>query len=274
MGAAYHTNIETLGGQRASCSEQRLAQSLRFALDGHLPYEDQINACARFLSEKIGFGQFERRMTDALSFDINPLMVMASQIESPKKFLAAFNTYNKHSPLAAKTYLTAWNHEGVQVARDASKLRGFDLAPARDSTQLCAEVLLNQVKHHHQYGYQTLLVENVADLTYRVGLSGTLTHDAAAYFDAYPGARVQELAKALGCSSRTLVRWFSTLPFTAVELKQVCMLTHATRNMGADRPLTEIAADSGFSDLAHFSRVFKRAVGVSPSLMHQALVDR
>lgn len=273
MAAAYHTNIETLGGHWVSCPEQRLAQSLRFALDGHLPYADQIHACARFVSEQVGFCQFERRMTDALSFDINPLMVMASQIKSPTQFLAAFNTYNKYSPLAAKTYLTAWNHQGLKVARDASQLRGFDLAPARDSTQLCAEVLLHQVKQHHQKGYQTLLVESVAELTYRVGLAGTLTHDAAAYFDAYPGARVQELSKALGCSSRTLVRWFSTLPFTAVQLKQVCMLTHATRTLASNNPLSVIAADSGFSDLAHFSRVFKKAVGVPPSLMRQALIQ-
>lgn len=275
MGAAYHTNVEALGGQPACRAEVRLAQALRFSLDGHLPYVAQASACAKFVSEKVGLTNFERRLTGALSMDINPLMIMAGQIKSPSHFFAAFNAYNQHSILAAKTYVKAWTKEGVQIERDVSNLPGVDLAPARDSTQLTAELLLAAVKQHQSQGHQTLLVDSVAELTCRAGLSGTLTHDAAQYFGAEPGARVQDLSKVLGCSSRTLVRWFSSMPFAAVQLKQVCMLTHATKAMsvaGADTSLTGIAADAGFSDLAHFSRVFKKAVGVSPSVMRQALL--
>jgi AraC family transcriptional regulator len=39
------------------------------------------------------------------------------------------------------------------------------------------------------------------------------------------------------------------------------------------RPLSEIALDCGFSDQAHFSRVFRRSEGVTPSAYRQALSD-
>jgi len=32
-----------------------------------------------------------------------------------------------------------------------------------------------------------------------------------------------------------------------------------------DQPLTEIAAETGFSDHAHFSRVFRKHIGLAPS---------
>ncbi|MNL82542.1 Transcriptional activator NphR [compost metagenome] len=37
-----------------------------------------------------------------------------------------------------------------------------------------------------------------------------------------------------------------------------------------DLPLTSVAAETGFADAAHFSRVFRQQVGVSPSAWRRA----
>ncbi len=34
----------------------------------------------------------------------------------------------------------------------------------------------------------------------------------------------------------------------------------------SDAPLTSIAAETGFADQAHFTRVFRKAVGTTPAL--------
>lgn len=70
MVMAYHTNVEALGGMEALTPERQFARSLRSALDGHLPYVAQAQACQRFIDKKVSLESLEARMIDALSMDI------------------------------------------------------------------------------------------------------------------------------------------------------------------------------------------------------------
>jgi len=48
-------------------------------------------------------------------------------------------------------------------------------------------------------------------------------------------------------------------------------LRRAARLLAADsRPITDVAFDSGFSDLSNFVRSFRRAAGLSPRRFRQA----
>jgi AraC-like DNA-binding protein len=78
--------------------------------------------------------------------------------------------------------------------------------------------------------------------------------------------RLQEIARALGTSTRTLQREL------ADEGTRFSELAHRTRLVAAQRlltegalPLTEVAFATGFSDLAHLSRSFRRHFEVPPS---------
>jgi AraC-like DNA-binding protein len=268
MVMAYHTNVEALGGMEALTPERQFARSLRSALDGHLPYVAQAQACQRFIDKKVSLESLEARMIDALSMDINPLMIAASQIATPWNFAQAFNCYNERSQLGARTYFRSLEPQAFE--RDVSRLHGGDLAPARDSTAVCAELLIRNVMQRQRRGSQNLLPDSVVTLMERVGLNGSIFYDAALFFEQNSYARVQDLAMGLGCSARTLTRWFGTVEWTPVQLKQVCMLTKATRLFATQAPLTAVAHEAGYSDLAHFSRAFRRSVGVAPQWIRQA----
>ncbi|MFH6935987.1 chromate resistance protein ChrB domain-containing protein [Flavobacterium sp. FlaQc-30] len=80
---------------------------------------------------------------------------------------------------------------------------------------------------------------------------------------------LRELSKNLGISpsylSRIFSKYFDNMSFGEYVRKQriekAKKLMHSPKNL----PLTEIAILSGFSDQSHFSRIFKRETGLSPS---------
>jgi AraC-like DNA-binding protein len=75
-----------------------------------------------------------------------------------------------------------------------------------------------------------------------------------------------ELETLTGLSRYDLARQFrlrfGTSPHRYLLMRR---LEAARRQIHLDRPLAEVAADAGFADQAHFTRVFKAAVGLTPA---------
>jgi AraC-like DNA-binding protein len=84
-----------------------------------------------------------------------------------------------------------------------------------------------------------------------------------------PGLSVDEIARALNCSRRHLYNAFADEPdgvagYLLARRLEACRAAFDDTRL-AERSITEIALAHGFSNMAHFSRVFRAHVGLSPS---------
>ena len=84
-----------------------------------------------------------------------------------------------------------------------------------------------------------------------------------------PALSVDEIARALSCSRRQLYNAFADEPdgvagYVLARRLDACRVA-ITAPQEAQRSITDIALAHGFSGSAHFSRVFRAHVGVSPS---------
>jgi transcriptional regulator GlxA family with amidase domain len=78
--------------------------------------------------------------------------------------------------------------------------------------------------------------------------------------------KVNEIAKALSMSSRSLQRLLSKMGLTFSQLVRLLRIHESCRLLGeTDIPVTMVGFCTGFSDGAHFSRDFRMSMGMSPS---------
>jgi AraC family transcriptional regulator, positive regulator of tynA and feaB len=83
-----------------------------------------------------------------------------------------------------------------------------------------------------------------------------------------PDLTPDDVASALQVSRRTLYAWFALngqSPFAFIQQTRLERCRSALMDPGAYRTtITQIAFDSGFNDIAYFSRLFKATYGASP----------
>jgi AraC-like DNA-binding protein len=85
-----------------------------------------------------------------------------------------------------------------------------------------------------------------------------------------PCLRLEDVASELGISPRSRQRLFQGIgatPSQWLETRRLEMIaTELRSSRHANRSVTQIALSCGYNNLSHFSRVFKRRYGVSPSV--------
>jgi len=135
----------------------------------------------------------------------------------------------------------------------------------------------------------SLVVEYVVDLVFRLLLEQV---EGAPLSPPRGGARLERvralvekhldehdyspthIALALGMSRRSLYEAFRYYGITPADFIKQIRLEHARRDVlrnGGDAPsLTEVALRNGFNDSASFSRAFRIAFGVAPSVLRAA----
>jgi AraC-like DNA-binding protein len=83
-----------------------------------------------------------------------------------------------------------------------------------------------------------------------------------------PALTPEDVAAALRVSRRTLYAWFAQsglAPFAFIQQTRLERCRQTLADPAAfEKNITRIAFDHGFSDMAHFSRLFKAAYGASP----------
>ena len=94
----------------------------------------------------------------------------------------------------------------------------------------------------------------------------------AQYIDGHlgdPGLTIDRIAQALNCSKRHLYNAMADEEETLAAMIQRRRLDACLRDLRhpgeAQRSVTDIALEAGFSDCAHFSRQFKAQHGFTPS---------
>ena len=87
---------------------------------------------------------------------------------------------------------------------------------------------------------------------------------------ASPSPTCSEVARSLGMSERSLQRHLRLAGATYSQLQRAARLGSAKERLAtSQQSVTEIAADFGFSSSQHFTTLFKRAFGVTPSQFRQ-----
>jgi AraC family transcriptional regulator len=111
--------------------------------------------------------------------------------------------------------------------------------------------------------------------TPRIGaLSPALTLRISAYIEAHldQRCRTAELARVAGLSkshfTRLFAKRFGSRAQVYIMHRRVAM---AQALMQTEAPLSEIALSCGMSDQSHFSKQFRRVVGVSPSVWRRSV---
>lgn len=89
-----------------------------------------------------------------------------------------------------------------------------------------------------------------------------------------PALSIEQIAHALNCSKRHLHNAFAgetdTLASYILHLRLEACIRELQQSGPQARPITDIALSWGFSNLSHFSRVFRSHTGLSPSEFRQA----
>lgn len=268
MASAYHVVVQSVSTHRRQDRHRSFFASVRHCLDGHRPYGEYMAGCAEARRQRMSSTMLEMRIREHLVSDLNPMVQIVRTLRTPATFTALFNAYNAHAQLGVKTYLQPQGGGAGDAVRIGAMAREVDINLGRDATLAMVSELVSHVgKPQSTLGHRPTRVSDLA------GLLGVqpVWGDIALYFEGEPEAKVSNLARSLGCSPRTLLRTLKTSPdaLTPDKVRQACMLVRATELLPTDLSLTEIAMECGYSDAAHFSRSFKAATHVAPSVVRQ-----
>ena len=143
--------------------------------------------------------------------------------------------------------------------RVAGELRRWDAAAPLAIEGLLLEILAGAARERELRLTGSLprwLVE-ARDHLHDAGQIGSLGELAAAV-GVHPVTLARGFRKAYGCSVGAYLRWLR--------------VARAARHLAdTDAPLAEIALSAGFADQSHFSNVFRRETGLSPSAFRRAV---
>lgn len=196
-----------------------------------------------------------------------PAVLLARQVRSAALAKQAWNLYNTGANLAVPSSFDVEASAAPLLVFDAGREQAPHLPVLREVARVLAVVASNKTPARRA---QAARLDSVSDLALRLGLEGSLLHDASLCFEDTPKASVSQLARALGCQRRTLERTFTAEGLTALTLRRACALVGATRDIWGDERLADIAIRHGYADLAHLSKTFARSVGgLTPTLLRK-----
>jgi AraC-like DNA-binding protein len=271
---AYHSVVHALEVDPGISGQVRFAMSVEYALDGHLPYDRLIQAGRRYDQAGVGTLELQERLRDWLASDLCPSAQLIRLLDSETALLAFFNEYDRALGNAEVTTLMP----DVRIGSPANVKRLQRIVPAHATMPAAchaagmakAEILLEQV----QLRAKNKIPRKVTQLTELgrcMGVEKSVGFEAAQYFEEHTDKNVPDLAKALGNHPRTVGRQLKREGLNAHSIRRVCMLNKAVEKFLHDKSLGVISEECSYSDLAHMSRSFKEACGMTPSTLRRII---
>jgi AraC-like DNA-binding protein len=265
---AYHTVVHALEAGRGWTEDRRFAAAVEHAIQGHLAYSRYHAAGWRRAREGIGEAGVARLVDDFLETDINPAISIISALRHPASALAAYNAYNAAADLAVRTSVTLANpaSQGIErlAARRSMIVDSDDPHTCRTATLSVMGSVLEHVQSGGRRMYRPTSLSRLAEF---LGRGHGVAADVARAIEDDWLAPVADLPRKLGCQKRTLERRLKEVGLTAQALRRADRMMRATAGLFSGDSATAIAFDCGFSDVAHMSRSFRIACGMTPSML-------
>ncbi|OYQ42394.1 hypothetical protein CHU94_02875 [Rhodoferax sp. TH121] len=267
---AYHVVVHALEARAGWTPVRRFAAAVSHCLDGHLPYSRYLMAGAEAKRRRTGESAVQRWVEDWLATDLNPVVQTMGQLTLPANTAWALNAYTRSAQVGVRTTiaLPPAAHQQLQVHRE---LLASDTDPAlcRAGVVSTMETLLAQTRKNAM-GMAPAGLRPLSSLARVLGVERLAAAQLAGVFEAQGPIPIPLAARQLGCHHRTLERRLREEGLTAEAVRQTVRLLSATHGVRGTRSLTEVAHQTGFSDLSHMSRAFGAACGMAPSLLRQA----
>jgi AraC family transcriptional regulator, positive regulator of tynA and feaB len=263
-----YTTVSKLKLCQIEASQHRIAHAISPSHTSEHPY-------VKILFQTYGISYFEQngcqiqiKPGDCLAYDvssphtiISPALTRHEVVIVPKELLRerGFN-FDKMSAckLSALTGTGRIAHDFVHAAfGEAAKL-------SANSAAGVAETLIDLL----------LLPLREADSAFdRVGPEATYVR-AQAFIREHlrdPDLCIDQIAASLGCTKRYLHMLFSERGMTVSDYIWRARLQHCRQELEnyGGKTITDVAFSWGFSSSSHFSRVFRKCFGVSPSTVHK-----
>ncbi|MEO8152585.1 MAG: helix-turn-helix domain-containing protein [Rhizobacter sp.] len=268
---AYHVVVLALEASAGWTPMARFAESILRACQGHLAYQRYLIAGEAREREGATEGVVERLVGDWLATDLNPATQAMRSLRHASNVVWALNSYTQSANVGVRTSIQlvdadAAGAPALAVNRD---LRASPVDPVlcRAGVVSMMSALVAGAGRHADQGASAQT--SITGIAHQLGVQHSAAAEAAAVLENRGGIKVALLARHLGCHPRTLERRLRAEGVTAELLRRATRLLRASARLRTTDSLTVIATDEGFSDLAHMSRSFKAASGMSASLLRQ-----
>ena len=269
-GRVNYTTVSKLKLCQIEASQHRIAHSVARSHSSEHPY-------VKILFQTYGVSYFEQ---NGFQIQVKPGDCLAYDVSCPHTIISPSLT----------------RHEVVIVPKELLRERGFHLGKMY-ACKLSALNGTGRIAHdfvHAAFDEATRLSANSA-----VGVADSLIdllllplREADSAFDRVgpeamyvraqafirehlrdPDLSIDQISAALGCTKRYLHMLFSERGMTVSDYIWRARLQHCRQELEAHagKTITDVAFSWGFSSSSHFSRVFRKCFGVSPSAIHRGL---
>jgi AraC family transcriptional regulator len=218
-------------------------------------------------------GGFTERYADA-TLECEPGTLKITPAEEPHS--------NRFGPIETRGLLVEADAARVESLGDVGAVLEERRSFHDDRLVVLAWRLLAELGHHDSaapVAIEGLLLEILAaaarerELRIGGGVPRWVTEARDYLHDARAAGSLGELAEAVGVHPATLARGFRRAYGCSVGayLRWLRVARAARRLADSDAPLAEIALAAGFADQSHFSNVFRKETGLSPSAFRRAV---
>ena len=254
------------------------------ALNGFVPTNHFHHAGRQTGEKRYSESAMAKAVTDELRIDLNPFLKCMVHATTRYNALLVHQSLNQLADLPVRTEV-GFDGRGTLTFRSrTASSSGYDPTACRDAHLMGMHIILSSIA---EPGTQTVADSEipawggrrlrpptcVSELAALLGLVSSVASDAALVFEADADVKVQNMARHLGCHSRTLQREFKASGLTAETLKRACMLSRATALLSTAMTLTDIAHEAGYADHAHMTRAFVTSCALPPSILRQAFTS-